>query len=216
MTREDDAVDDSTLESTADEARNGDAPEVTPSARHPPGENAGPEGSLLRGGRYHLLPNPVPNSRLRDFPPAQRLSAENEANNYIEKQEDKDICTVKLINDYKVATYFNNEVDYIYFSVDGNGGRAGHFMNDDHINPNAKMKLTADRKGKPHLCAFAIKDIKKVEEIVYDYGDGDREGQTKEKKHSHNGAGVEVQEAEGEEPGSQDTGKEKKNSGKQV
>ncbi|KAJ1156684.1 hypothetical protein NDU88_009402 [Pleurodeles waltl] len=150
------------------------------------------------------------------MPPAQRLSAENEANNYIEKQEDKDICTVKLINDYKVATYFNNEVDYIYFSVDGNGGRAGHFMNDDHINPNAKMKLTADRKGKPHLCAFAIKDIKKVEEIVYDYGDGDREGQTKEKKHSHNGAGVEVQEAEGEEPGSQDTGKEKKNSGKQV
>ncbi|KAJ1180180.1 hypothetical protein NDU88_005404 [Pleurodeles waltl] len=41
------------------------------------------------------------------------------------------------------------------------------------------------------------------------------EGQTKEKKHSNNGAGVEVKEAEGEEPGSQDTGKEK-NSGKKA
>ncbi|KAJ1172004.1 hypothetical protein NDU88_003861 [Pleurodeles waltl] len=67
MTREDEEVGDSTLEPTADEAWKGDAPVVTPSARHPPGENNGPEGSQLRGGRYHLRPNPVPNSELRDF-----------------------------------------------------------------------------------------------------------------------------------------------------
>ncbi|KAJ1217445.1 hypothetical protein NDU88_005039 [Pleurodeles waltl] len=30
-------------------------------------KNAGHEGSLTRGGRYHLCPNPVPNSQLKDF-----------------------------------------------------------------------------------------------------------------------------------------------------
>ncbi|KAJ1140787.1 hypothetical protein NDU88_007125 [Pleurodeles waltl] len=42
------------------------------------------------------------------------------------------------------------------------------------------------------------------------------EGQTKENKYFHNGAGDGVQEAEGEEPGSKDTGQEKKSSDKQV
>ncbi|XP_034149810.1 histone-lysine N-methyltransferase, H3 lysine-36 specific-like [Esox lucius] len=46
------------------------------------------------------------------------------------------------------------------------------FVNDDHINPNSKMKrLTVG--GKPHLCLFATSDIKPGEEISYDYGDSD-------------------------------------------
>ncbi|KAJ1107904.1 hypothetical protein NDU88_005291 [Pleurodeles waltl] len=45
---------------------------------------------------------------------------------------------------------------------------------------------------------------------------GREEGQTKEKKYFLSGGGVGVQEAEEEEPGSKDTSKEKKSSGKQV
>ncbi|KAJ1109998.1 hypothetical protein NDU88_007353 [Pleurodeles waltl] len=47
-------------------------------------------------------------------------------------------------------------------------------------------------------------------------GKASKEGQTKEKKYFDNGPGVGVQEAEEEEPGSKDMGKEKKSSGKQV
>ncbi|XP_078513618.1 uncharacterized protein LOC144772856 isoform X2 [Lissotriton helveticus] len=154
-----------------------------------------------------------PHKKFKTETRSQRLSPENEANNYIEKQQDKDICTVKFINDYKgngvfatkdicngefILEYAGPHIDsqdgekrflqysatkaaYLYFysfkgkkyCIDGNCGRAGRFMNDDHINPNAKMKLIADKHGKPHICAFARKDIKKDEEIVYDYGDRD-------------------------------------------
>ena len=51
-------------------------------------------------------------------------------------------------------------------------GSLGRLVNDDHINPNAKMKyLTV--QGKPHLCLFAIRDIGPGEEITYNYGDSD-------------------------------------------
>ncbi|XP_033996371.1 N-lysine methyltransferase KMT5A-A-like [Trematomus bernacchii] len=48
----------------------------------------------------------------------------------------------------------------------------GRLVNDDHVNPNCKMKLNKV-DGKPHLCLFALKDISPGEEIAYDYSDSD-------------------------------------------
>ncbi|XP_071059129.1 uncharacterized protein [Pseudochaenichthys georgianus] len=48
----------------------------------------------------------------------------------------------------------------------------GRLVNDDHVNPNCKMKLIKV-DGKPHLCLFALKDISPGEEIAYDYSDSD-------------------------------------------
>lgn len=58
------------------------------------------------------------------------------------------------------------------FSVDAarEDGSLGRLVNDDHLNPNSKMK-TIKVDGKPHLCLFALKDISPGEEITYDYGD---------------------------------------------
>ncbi|XP_034451778.1 histone-lysine N-methyltransferase set-1-like [Hippoglossus hippoglossus] len=51
-------------------------------------------------------------------------------------------------------------------------GSLGRLVNDDHINPNAKIKyLTVP--GKPHLCLFAIRDIGPGEALTYSYGDSD-------------------------------------------
>ncbi|GAA6231476.1 uncharacterized protein LOC108899356 [Lates japonicus] len=51
-------------------------------------------------------------------------------------------------------------------------GSLGRIVNDDHINPNAKMKyLTVE--GKPHLCLFATRDISPGEEITYNYGESE-------------------------------------------
>ncbi|XP_042289756.1 N-lysine methyltransferase KMT5A-A-like isoform X3 [Thunnus maccoyii] len=48
----------------------------------------------------------------------------------------------------------------------------GRLVNDDHVSPNSRMRIiTVDRK--PHLCLFAIKDIRPGEEITYNYGDSD-------------------------------------------
>ncbi|XP_049897382.1 2-5A-dependent ribonuclease-like [Epinephelus moara] len=59
------------------------------------------------------------------------------------------------------------------FCVDGSKTteRLGRFINDDHINPNSKIKIILDEQKTPHLCAFAITKINAGEEIVYDYGD---------------------------------------------
>uniref|UniRef100_A0AAZ1WYI0 SET domain-containing protein n=2 Tax=Oreochromis aureus TaxID=47969 RepID=A0AAZ1WYI0_OREAU len=51
-------------------------------------------------------------------------------------------------------------------------GSLGRLVNDDHVSPNSKMRTIAVN-GKPHLCLFAIKDIKPGEEITYNYGDSD-------------------------------------------
>ncbi|KAG7226325.1 hypothetical protein INR49_003077 [Caranx melampygus] len=51
-------------------------------------------------------------------------------------------------------------------------GTLGRLVNDDHVNPNAKMKYMMV-EGKPHLCLFATRDISPGEEITYDYGDSD-------------------------------------------
>ncbi|XP_016306167.1 uncharacterized protein LOC107661199 isoform X2 [Sinocyclocheilus anshuiensis] len=51
-------------------------------------------------------------------------------------------------------------------------GSFGRIVNDDHRHPNSKMKKI-DVNGKPHLCLFALNDIKEAEEITYDYGEDD-------------------------------------------
>ncbi|KTF87014.1 hypothetical protein cypCar_00027582, partial [Cyprinus carpio] len=47
-------------------------------------------------------------------------------------------------------------------------GSFGRIVNDDHKHPNCKMKKI-DVNGQPHLCLFALNDIKEGEEISYDY-----------------------------------------------
>ncbi|XP_037553169.1 N-lysine methyltransferase KMT5A-A-like, partial [Nematolebias whitei] len=66
--------------------------------------------------------------------------------------------------------YFNGKL----WCVDAakEDGSLGRLVNDDHINPNAKMKYLT-QQGKPHLCLFAIKDINQGDEITYNYGDSD-------------------------------------------
>ncbi|TSL47613.1 Receptor-type tyrosine-protein phosphatase F [Bagarius yarrelli] len=50
-------------------------------------------------------------------------------------------------------------------------GTMGRLVNDDHINPNCKMKrIFVNRK--PHLCLFALRDITHGEEITYKYRSG--------------------------------------------
>nr|XP_055046620.1 uncharacterized protein LOC129432300 isoform X3 [Misgurnus anguillicaudatus] len=51
-------------------------------------------------------------------------------------------------------------------------GSFGRIANDDHKKPNCKMKKV-DVNGKPHLCLFALTEIKEGEEITYDYGGDD-------------------------------------------
>ncbi|KAJ1161402.1 hypothetical protein NDU88_001888 [Pleurodeles waltl] len=69
--------------------------------------------------------------------------------------------------------------------------------------------------GLQHAGSVLIRAILHILAVKSDVA-GSREGQTKEKKYFYNGAGDGVQEAEEEEPGSKDMGKEKKSSGKQV
>lgn len=50
-------------------------------------------------------------------------------------------------------------------------GSLGRLVNDNHINPNCKIKkIFCD--GKPHLCLFAVTEISPGEEITYSYGNG--------------------------------------------
>ncbi|TRY84947.1 hypothetical protein DNTS_019025 [Danionella cerebrum] len=51
-------------------------------------------------------------------------------------------------------------------------GSFGRLVNDEHRHPNCRMKKV-EVEGKPHLCLFALKDIKDGEEISYDYGGDD-------------------------------------------
>ncbi|XP_058625499.1 uncharacterized protein LOC131536523 [Onychostoma macrolepis] len=51
-------------------------------------------------------------------------------------------------------------------------GSLGRLVNDDHINPNSRMR-TISVDGKPHLCLFATRSISPGEEITYDYGDSE-------------------------------------------
>ncbi|KAG1940493.1 N-lysine methyltransferase KMT5A [Pimephales promelas] len=55
-------------------------------------------------------------------------------------------------------------------------GSYGRIANDCHNHPNCKMKKI-DVNGKPHLCLFALNDIKEGEEIAYDYGEKTTHGE---------------------------------------
>ncbi|XP_039677045.1 uncharacterized protein LOC120571949 isoform X2 [Perca fluviatilis] len=48
----------------------------------------------------------------------------------------------------------------------------GRLVNDEHRYPNCRMKKI-EVNGKPHLCLFALNNIKEGEEITYDYGGED-------------------------------------------
>ncbi|XP_048854576.1 uncharacterized protein LOC125722457 isoform X2 [Brienomyrus brachyistius] len=61
-------------------------------------------------------------------------------------------------------------------------GSFGRLVNDDHRNPNCRMKVIKV-DGRPHLCLFALRDIKEGEEITYDYGTND--WPWREKVYSH-------------------------------
>lgn len=67
-------------------------------------------------------------------------------------------------------------MSYIFccFSIDAarGDGSLGRLVNDDHVSPNSKMR-TITVNGEPHLCLFAIKDIKLGEETTYNYSDSD-------------------------------------------
>ena len=66
-------------------------------------------------------------------------------------------------------------MSYLCFcSVDGakEDGSLGRLVNDNHIDPNAKMKYLSVQ-GKPLLCLIAFQDISPGEEITYNYGDSD-------------------------------------------
>ncbi|CAG5993229.1 unnamed protein product [Menidia menidia] len=57
-------------------------------------------------------------------------------------------------------------------------GSFGRLINDEHRRPNCRMKKI-DVNGNPHLCLFALNDIKEGEEITYDYGGEDCPWRTK-------------------------------------
>ncbi|CAG5864309.1 unnamed protein product, partial [Menidia menidia] len=60
------------------------------------------------------------------------------------------------------------------FNIDASrdDGSFGRLINDEHRRPNCRMKKI-DVNGNPHLCLFALNDIKEGEEITYDYGGED-------------------------------------------
>uniref|UniRef100_A0AAY4D583 SET domain-containing protein n=1 Tax=Denticeps clupeoides TaxID=299321 RepID=A0AAY4D583_9TELE len=66
-------------------------------------------------------------------------------------------------------------------------GTLGRLVNDDHINPNCKMKRIMV-EGKPHLCLFALKDITPGDEIRYNYGDADCPWRNQEERSGMEGA----------------------------
>lgn len=57
-------------------------------------------------------------------------------------------------------------------------GSFGRLVNDDDKHPNCNMKKI-EVDGKPHLCLFAVTDIKEGDEITYDYGGTDWPWRTK-------------------------------------
>ncbi|XP_048029612.1 N-lysine methyltransferase KMT5A-like [Megalobrama amblycephala] len=70
------------------------------------------------------------------------------------------------------ASYAAFMFDFKCIDASREDGSFGRIVNDDHKHPNCKMKKT-DVNGKPHLCLFALNDIKEGEEITYDYGGED-------------------------------------------
>lgn len=73
-------------------------------------------------------------------------------------------------NTVRSSLFIYTIVLLLLFSIDASmdDGSLGRRVNDD-AKPNAKIwKLEVD--GLPHLCLFAIMDIKESEGVTYDYG----------------------------------------------
>ncbi|XP_078100325.1 uncharacterized protein LOC144513205 isoform X3 [Sander vitreus] len=87
-----------------------------------------------------------------------------------EECERRQIIYHDLLKLFMFEFHFNGKLWCVDAATEN--GSLGRLVNDDHINPNAKMKyLTV--QGKPHLCLFAVRDISPGEEITYNYGDSD-------------------------------------------
>ena len=66
-------------------------------------------------------------------------------------------------------------VTHFFFSIDASveDGSFGRLVNDCHKSPNCRMKLIEATNRTPHLCLFALREIRQGEEITYDYGGTD-------------------------------------------
>lgn len=83
----------------------------------------------------------------------------------------------KVLLIYSAQVYkMNDRINIImcFYSIDASkeDGSYGRLVNDNHINPNTKIKYITVQ-GKPHLCLFANQDINPREEITYNYGDSE-------------------------------------------
>lgn len=59
-----------------------------------------------------------------------------------------------------------------FFRIDASedDGSMARLINDEHISPNASIKVLHEGFAEPHLSIFAVNDIKAGEEIRYNYG----------------------------------------------
>lgn len=59
---------------------------------------------------------------------------------------------------------------FVRIDASEDDGSMARLVNDEHISPNANMKVLHEGFAEPHLCIFAVNDIKAGEEIRYNYG----------------------------------------------
>nr|XP_055041257.1 uncharacterized protein LOC129428912 isoform X2 [Misgurnus anguillicaudatus]XP_055041258.1 uncharacterized protein LOC129428912 isoform X2 [Misgurnus anguillicaudatus] len=78
----------------------------------------------------------------------------------------------KYVDDIQGNYLFDFTWNGAHYCIDASkeDGSLGRLVNDDHKNPNCKVK-TVVVEGKPHLCLFSLRDICPDEEIIYNYGD---------------------------------------------
>lgn len=62
------------------------------------------------------------------------------------------------------------QVFFLRIDVSEDDGSMARLINDEHISPNANIKVLHEGFAEPHLCSFAVNDIKAGEEIRYNYG----------------------------------------------
>ncbi|XP_034027942.1 uncharacterized protein LOC117512090 [Thalassophryne amazonica] len=83
------------------------------------------------------------------------------------KELSKEKCGDTL-NNYVFEFLWKDE----YWCIDASkeDGTFGRLVNDDHRNPNCKLRKII-YEGKPHVCLFALKKIYPGDEITFDYGE---------------------------------------------
>ncbi|XP_030841730.1 histone-lysine N-methyltransferase PR-Set7-like [Strongylocentrotus purpuratus] len=68
-----------------------------------------------------------------------------------------------------VFHFSHKSTEYRIDASDSNSCLA-RWVNDDHVHPNSIMKKVAFDNNSPHLCLFALVDLKEGVELTYDYG----------------------------------------------